>query len=529
MAGGQQSKRGGNRRKIAADLAATPLGRALWLVWAMSVLWVACFDPFGLDSRVESMTDSVAQRLFAGRYPDAAARHIALIQVGAADLDHPSLELGFPLSSQVQAQIVRVLIAARARAIFIDSEFRNPARPPRDSAEDLFAEPDASVPASGGHDALVEAIAAARSAGIPVVTGPIGSRADLSSLKRVAIEAGVSWNADHPGDYSLRSDDRDIAAASLYRLVCAGTAPLPGCASGLLQRIERGDARPMVLRFGGSYPAEQWRFSGSAEGVGCRTRTMLATLRRELLGRDAEPPCTHHLVIPVSWMLLAQNQFGELAAMLEGRVVMIGAGAGMGDDHVVPGVGKLPGVAIHAMALDNLLSWGGAYPRWPEDFADGPKIGLDELLKLFALLVLPWLLSRAAAHLCRTRATHREIALRTAAVAFAGSVMLVAVAMLCVVAFAWPISVALTLAGLSTVVAGILSGPDFHHALQPFSGRRSAIALLAVLGVAGIALIAPYLLLLLPLAALVLGALQLHRWLAFRAAAPLDDQPENAT
>ncbi|NYT41403.1 CHASE2 domain-containing protein [Sphingomonas sp. R-74633] len=526
MPGGTQSASAERNRGLAADLAATPLGRAFWLIWALTVLWIACFDPFGLDSRVETTTETMAQRLLANRYPDAAARHIALIEVTAADIDQPNLDLRFPLSPEVMEQMVRALTAAGVRAIFIDSEFRNPAA----SAGDIFADPGAGQPRKGP-DVLAAAIMDARAAGVAVLTGPIGPRDDLDRLRRAASRTEVSWSVDHLADYALRNEAGDTAAAALYRVVCSGRDPLPECSPSLLHRIDRGAAAPMALRFGGSYPAEQWRFSGTEEQAACRNRpALLPALRRELWGSEPATPCTHHLVIPAAWLLLAQNKFGELAAMLKGRVVMIGAGPGMGDDHVIPGVGRIPGVAVHAMALDNLLSWGTSYPRWPADFV--LKIGPDELLKLLALLALPWLLSYAAARLCAGQRDSRAIAWRTAAVALAGSAVLVLAALACAAAFAWPLSVALTIAGMSTLVANLLSGPHFHRALRPFADRRGAAVLLALFSVAAMALLAPALLpalaLLATLAALVALSVHLTRRLGAARAAPAVDQAENA-
>lgn len=494
--------------EIRSALAATPLGLASWLIWAAAVLWVACLDPFDLDSRAEAAAESTMQRLLASQYPMQASANIVLIEGQISDRDDNRLNLSLPLSPSVQAQLVDALVEARARAIFLDSEYRNPPNASGDEGEDLFAaiEPGASTDRSG-HKDLVEALKAARAAGVPVFTGPVGGHRDLVGLAGSARRTEVSWDAEHPADYPLRNENGTTAAGDLYLAACSGPAPLHGCSQRLVRAISAGAAPPIALRFGANYPPEQWRFAGAEEAKACRARSFATTLRRELRGLPREKPCTNHLVVPVSTVLLAQNQFPALAKMLRGRIVMIGSGPGLGDDHSIPGVGTVPGVAIHAMALDNLLTWGPRYPRWPADFGQSSRLGPDELLKLLVLLVLPVGLTLAAKRLHERGLSPRALALQTMMLSGGVVAALLGIAIAAIWIANWPASVALMLAGLSVVVTHLLSGEAFHSAVHAFTGRTGAYVLLAVAASLAILVIAPAVLLgILTLVAVALAA-----------------------
>lgn len=490
--------------EIRSALASTPLGLAAWAIWAALVLWVACVDPFDLDSRAETASEATVQRLLAARYPPRAASNIAIVEGQLSDRDDNRLNLHLPLSPAVHAQLVNALVAARVRAIFIDSEYRNPPHALATENEDLFASVEASG-ASGptGHRELVEAVRAARAAGIPVLVGPVGEHEALAELATSARQTQVSWEAEHPSDYPLRNESGVTAAGDLYRIACSPPKPLEGCSKSLAGAIAAGTAPPIALRFGANYPPEQWRFAGSEEARACRARSVAATLRMELKGKPRQPPCTNHLVVPVSTILLAQNQFPVLARILRGRIVLIGSGPGVGDDHTVPGVGVVPGVAIHAVALDNLLTWGPSYPRWPADFWRSLELGPDELLKILVLLVLPPWLTVAAKRLHGEGLSPRRLAVRTLALSSAVVALLVGFAVAAVWIAHWPLSVALMLAGLSVVVTHLLSGEAFHSAVRAFTGRPAAITALVAAAALALLVIAPVLLIWILIAAIV--------------------------
>lgn len=84
------------------------------------------------------------------------------------------------------------------------------------------------------------------------------------------------------------------------------------------------------------------------------------------LHHEAEKPiCVYHETLYASDLAASSEQEEAiLGRLLTGKVVMVGAALSGGGDRVLsPLHGRIPGVYLHAMALDNLLTLGRDYPR----------------------------------------------------------------------------------------------------------------------------------------------------------------------
>lgn len=74
------------------------------------------------------------------------------------------------------------------------------------------------------------------------------------------------------------------------------------------------------------------------------------------------PLCPYNQVVPVRAFKSMGFSAQELDDALRGKIVLIGADLkAVGDNVFSPVHGRLPGIHVHAMALDNLISFGGAY------------------------------------------------------------------------------------------------------------------------------------------------------------------------
>ena len=81
------------------------------------------------------------------------------------------------------------------------------------------------------------------------------------------------------------------------------------------------------------------------------------------------PLCPYHQVVPIRAFKSLDNPtpgYGfspaEVASALTGKMVLVGADlVAVGDNAISPLHGRLPGVHVHAMALDNLIETDGAY------------------------------------------------------------------------------------------------------------------------------------------------------------------------
>jgi hypothetical protein len=121
---------------------------------------------------------------------------------------------------------------------------------------------------------------------------------------------------------------------------------------------------------------QTWMRRSEANGhvmVGnCRTWSnwdiLPAFMRKDSLfdpsAADKRPVCPYHVTIPVRALkdYGEKNPFGPLDAHLKGATVFYGTALmGMHDVIESPVHGTIPGVHLHAMALDNLLTWGKQY------------------------------------------------------------------------------------------------------------------------------------------------------------------------
>ena len=120
------------------------------------------------------------------------------------------------------------------------------------------------------------------------------------------------------------------------------------------------------------------------------------TIVKNQLHHDAEKPvCVYHETLYANDLATGSEQEeAALKRLLEGKVVMIGAALSGGGDRILsPLHGRIPGVYLHAMALDNLLKFGDRYPRdihleWSTS-SSHLKLYLFLFLSLFCGLVLP--------------------------------------------------------------------------------------------------------------------------------------------
>jgi hypothetical protein len=119
---------------------------------------------------------------------------------------------------------------------------------------------------------------------------------------------------------------------------------------------------------------DQRRFSMECRQARGGYMEMLPSYVRSLLGDPdaAQPICPYTRALTLSELRAPEADGARLADMLTGRYVMIGAAlSGFNDTVLSPVHDAIPGVFMHAMALDNLLTYQDDYKRaleweiWP--------------------------------------------------------------------------------------------------------------------------------------------------------------------
>ena len=247
--------------------------------------------------------------------------------------------------------------------------------------------------------------------------GPASSRIGLAALDTVAATLPVELDIRH---YRLVARANGAAmlypAAALYAVRCqtAGCAPPPVDGSGWSRKFDRDvdvvwgvdvtdgptwSERPFsqTLRYlqdDASPRCKPWK-----RGFGPSVARFVG-LATEGLERKAHASCTYTDAMPYR-LLQSGISLEEARQALGGRIVLVGANLS-GANDVVPATpyGAVPGLFYHAMALDNLIQRGAAYPKAPRPVFPGLTLDttqLDDVIGFFAVtFVLAWPTARIA-------------------------------------------------------------------------------------------------------------------------------------
>jgi CHASE2 domain-containing sensor protein len=312
-----------------------------------------------------------------GREPEAAAadgpKPAKVADDGADDASDDPLDLVAPLPGATDAP-VPVYFAALTLAA------RAPDGAPRESCT-------AQAPASGLYvDDLVDrasieprllaALAQRTAAGASTATGAAPRTGPVLDW------VGVSWSGCGLS-YPLllaASSAAPTPAMALYTAACRRGVPARGCDA---LRGEPAPARfvaPLIVRWGAFAPYAQAPFYGAgvcqryadAAGDVPWLQRLLTAFRQVALGAlfdlrdqdqpDLSLPCPAVSVVRADALLDGDDRY--LEPLLHGKAVLVGAQvAGVPDWQASPVHGQVPGVVLHAMALDNLLNYGASYTR----------------------------------------------------------------------------------------------------------------------------------------------------------------------
>jgi hypothetical protein len=142
-----------------------------------------------------------------------------------------------------------------------------------------------------------------------------------------------------------------------------------------------------------------------------------AAVSHALVPKHGKPVCVfHHTLYQREMLYPNKAQSSRLSKLLAGRVVMIGSAFSYSNDIVFsPIQGRIPGVYLHAMALDNLITDGPDYTKQVELSelkADGEH-GRALLLLFFGLLLV-LLFTLGKERTIEARKEHRKRARATA-------------------------------------------------------------------------------------------------------------------
>lgn len=379
-------------------------------------------EPFGLANASKAQSMRLSARVAAPFYDDSARDAIAVVLIDDRALD--GLGMGWPPTYRQYDALLQRVLEQRPRAVYLDVLLLEE-REYDDSFESAYASLNAAV--------TVAADEADRKRKIPVFfgVGAPGQCSIFSSEKGVqdvvtgwqGVGAGypLSINADsvHEGAAHMGCDrpgvtgaGTDSVAFALYRHACAkGTetgcreavSAFPSAAMGLPLAVQWGWRPPVrdgdgtrcegpqdvAARRPSPTRMERWV---SAAGLAWDSFRGAAEPGREDRKRER---CVFPLTVFADALvhdetLMERGPGGR--PLLEDRVVLIGTRlVGLDDLVSTPVNQQVPGVYLHAMALDNLMQWG--HDRVHVNAALGPWIGLGTAVLMS--LAAGWLLFRA--------------------------------------------------------------------------------------------------------------------------------------
>jgi hypothetical protein len=338
---------------------ASLLQTAIWL-------GVLVFDPFGMSTAADRGSEDIYLRLFPLFYPDDNREKIKVVAIRDDELPLPMPEgvaatKSWPLSYEEYAALLRKIVSLEPRGIFVDLFFKPDERrqdlgPLSDFLKELkpggptvvfadfdgdarFVRPEIrALPFSGS-----QALRGLAEFNVPPLHYPIGNgRKALSA-------AAVLYSAAVPGAKRLAPSDGDFLVA-WSNTVRANEALDSNCAPITSDQESRA-----------------WAFIGAVvAGIDTKFDSLTNTKEGQR-GWSQLQPCPHHEQTRARFVMAMPK---EMLAGFKGAYVFVGADIkGSGDSIVSPVHGQIPGVHLHAMAFDNLLTFGGQGPFLPDDLA----------------------------------------------------------------------------------------------------------------------------------------------------------------
>lgn len=328
---------------------------------AALLLAVDTLDSFRLDQDSDEQVSRIAAAFEAPFYGGEARQGrsaIAVVLIDEASLDILGWETPVPYAAQ--AELVSTIANYAPAAIFMDFSYRRP----------HGEAPEREVANMGQ---VLEGVR--ETEGVPIFLGPVSNVSAFAPLTQFP-SLDVEWVSQSALDYPLSWEGRPLAAAALYDVYCRSRED--ACARGQIRD------RDAVLRLRFGYGASREMRAFTAAGAPCATegadaaekvlagiRIALAAAARAVYFQPeskvdpADTTCVYLDHISAAQALDPRFD-ASLADLLHDRIVLVGAShLDTADRHLIPGVGRIPGVFIHATALDNLITDGDDYVRPP--------------------------------------------------------------------------------------------------------------------------------------------------------------------
>jgi CHASE2 domain-containing sensor protein len=397
-----------DRQHMAALGTRVPLWFVFLVLFGFAVFQIL-MNPFGFSDMTQRYTQDISNLLITGPFVYGIAGHE---QVSAAMIDEDTLhtlEMPWPWNYGAHARVLDALLAYHPKAVIVDFLF-------------VDSRPDPSLPQ------LVEEIGRYQKAHIPLyfeggIDLPYGEsplRPELAKTgvpildPSILVYDGVARQYPTTGSCFNQTPSGNGACDSLAVKVFRDGFPQYSLAplNGLIELVwgTRTDATNA-----------KWMRVTDQNGVHYSCNNDIAFLRRLYLAffdtSAVLAHCPYTGVIPVVSLMQGADD-SDVTKLATGRVIFYGASLeGAQDKSYTPVNGLMPNVFVHAMALDNLITFRGRPEQnvmtvWGYTISNNPA----QILAIVpVVLILSWIHTR---RIRRKRARGGHAGGRSAAVEY---------------------------------------------------------------------------------------------------------------
>ncbi|WP_337249223.1 CHASE2 domain-containing protein [Gluconobacter sphaericus] len=374
----------------------------------MVMFWIVYkfFDPLSLESATKNSSAQFFSAITAPFYGLSSPRsHQRVAVVTINDPTLQQFDAALPLSYQRQVFILRQILEADPAAVFVD--FRM-AYEHTDESLSLFQ--SVLDEAKSKHIPIFFARGEEGQDQIHLLpplrnVESYSNALETSSAYPLLFEEGnAALKEDEPSQEETRKPEAN-AAFDVYRSLCTSTW------SGQCGSFHEDDfRRPMMIQWGLHVDPAQTQVSSLANsprnicavpfsgGFFCRSIVQSFTLGFRAFWGSSRDYEVGHAYYPLT---IGAHQLGErglgtpagsppLSHLLKGRAVFYGTDIrDQHDDTVLPFLGRVPNVVLHAMAFDNLVTYGNHYFHEPSEveFGHGVHIGQAEICEFILWLI----------------------------------------------------------------------------------------------------------------------------------------------
>jgi len=385
--------------------------RLLTLPVAVLVLATLHVDPFGVHSASADQSAETHARITAPFYASEGQSRVTVILIDDALLDR--LGSSWPMTYSDQGTLLRKILGYKPAAVFVDLLHERPhASASSDQPKDLVDALGSAgeLVAGGATPVLIATIPAELSSATPqpvcgdhAISASGGAPRLLEEFTNAGFKGSFSGWTGCGSKYPLflyGDPAHATPAFALYRDVYCRENTGAACEHARNAPAAARDFKDPLLVVWGAIPSEAHARLSSAGGVPCQDarpsrgdRLRLSFSQSIQSIKDTFTWSTERgerLVCPFTDVVSANWLYGshgdEVRPFIEGRIVMLGTHVlGVGDLVRNPVNGQVPGVMVHAMALDNLIRYGDGYVR---SFSKLVFITLEFLLLVIFVMVL---------------------------------------------------------------------------------------------------------------------------------------------